>query len=148
MFDKKEWSKNYNKNYPKTPHGKINIMITKWKHNGLKCESREDYELIYDKWLNSSRCDECNCEYSKGNRKCMDHCHDTGLFRNILCHSCNTNLNSSNTSGTPNICWDKRNNSWKYYRKIKGKKHSKSSKDLEWLKNYKKEFELKNVYIH
>jgi hypothetical protein len=25
-----------------------------------------------------------------GSRKCLDHCHITGKFRNIICHVCNT----------------------------------------------------------
>lgn len=135
-------------NYRNSERGKIINKISNWKSIGLKCESREDYDLIYDKWLNSSRCENCNCEYSKGNHKCMDHDHDTGLFRNILCFNCNKNLNCSNKSGIPNILWDKRRNSWKYSRTINGKNYRKSCKNLEWLKNYKKEFELKHIYIH
>ncbi len=145
--------KEYNKNYRQTDKGKMNNKISKWKNitkngYGLICDSRDDYELVYFTWLNSERCEECNKEYSKDNIKNMDHCHDTGLFRNILCHSCNANLKCSNTSGTPNICWNKSGSNWRYQRAIKGKRHRKYSKDLEWLKNYKKEFELKHIYIH
>ena len=144
MFDKKE----YNKNYRHTKRGKMNIMITKWKKRLLKCESRDDYELVYFTWLNSSRCDNCKCEYSKSNKKCMDHNHDTGLFRNILCFNCNVNLKCNNKSGIPNIGWFKLNNTWIYSKMIKGKQYTKYSKDLEWLKNYKKEFELKHIYTN
>ncbi len=133
-------------NYRNSERGKIINKISNWKSIGLKCDTREDYNLIYDKWLNSSRCEECNCVYSKDNKKCMDHDHNTGLFRNILCFNCNKNLNCRNTSGIPNI--SKYKNGWIYCRVIKGKRHRKCSKDLEWLKNYKKEFELKHIYIH
>jgi hypothetical protein len=38
-------------------------------------------------------CDLCNVELCDGNklpnRKCMEHNHDTGEFRNIVCNSCN-----------------------------------------------------------
>ena len=145
--------KEYNKNYRQTDKGKMNNKISKWKNitkngYGLICDSRDDYELVYFTWLNSERCEECNKEYSKDNIKNMDHCHDTGLFRNILCHSCNANLNCNNKSGIPNISWFKERNGWRYVKQIKGKTYSKFSKDLEWLKNYKKEFELKHIYIH
>ncbi len=143
------------KKYRQTDKGKMNNKISTWKnnatkinpnHKGLICDTRDDYELVYFTWLNSSRCENCNKEYSKGNYKSMDHCHNTGIFRNILCHSCNSNLNSSNTSGTPNISWRNDRNCWRYIRTIKGKKYVKCSKDLEWLKNYKKELELKHIY--
>ncbi len=147
--------KDSQKKYSQSHKGKICRKISAWKHNatkknpnhkGLICESREDYELVYFTWLNSERCENCNCEYSKDNFKCMDHCHDTGLFRNILCFNCNKNLNCNNKSGIPNIY--KYNCGWLYKRTINGKTHSKCSKDLEWLKNYKKQFELKYIYIH
>ena len=40
-------------------------------------------------------CDECGFEltydrFPTKTRKAMDHCHKSGLFRNILCHKCNT----------------------------------------------------------
>ena len=142
--------KQYNKEYNKTKKGKMCIKISKWKNNtengyGLICENKDDYELIYDRWLNSERCEECNKEYTKENIKCMDHCHLTGLFRNILCNSCNMKRRTKeNSSGTTNIT--KYKNSWRYQINIKGKTHSKHSKDLEWLKNYKKEYENKYLY--
>ena len=142
---KKMNKKEYNKIYSQTPKRKMNKKISEWKSRGLIAIN---YDLIYDRWYYSSHCDECKCEYSKGNHKCMDHCHNTGLFRNILCHSCNSNLKCTNTSGTPNIGWRNNRNCWEYSRNINGKRHRKCSKDLEWLKNYKKEYELKNVYIH
>jgi len=147
VFDKKQ----YNKEYPKTPKGKMSRKISEWKRkpkNGyeLICENRDDYELIYFTWLNSERCEECNIKYIGTNDKCMDHCHDTGLFRNILCRSCNVNRRMDNTIGIPNIYKD--NNGWRYQKNIKGKTHYKYSTDLEWLKKYKIEYEKNNIYIH
>tara|TARA_R110001632_G_scaffold87381_1_gene189836 strand:- start:125 stop:571 length:447 start_codon:yes stop_codon:yes gene_type:complete len=139
------------KEYPKTPKGKMSIKISQWKQKpkngyGLICENLEEYEYIYDRWLHSERCEECNIKYTKDNIKNMDHCHDTGLFRNILCHSCNTNKRMDTTTGIPNIC--KRKIGWEYIKEIKGKRHSKWSKDLELLKQYKIDYEKNNIYIH
>jgi len=128
-----------------TPENKKKRLISEWKKLGLIAIN---YELIYDRYYYSSHCENCKCEYViKTNKKCMDHDHKTGLFRNILCNSCNANLNSANTTGIPNISPHK-SGGYHYSRWINKKRYTKYSKDLEWLKNYKKEFELKHIYIH
>ena len=135
------------KEYFQTEKGKINNKINEWKSNGLICENRDEYEYIYDRWLNSESCEEpkCNKEYTKENKKCMDHCHITGLFRNVLCNSCNCKRTTNqNSSGITNIT--KYINGWVYKIKIKGKTHSKCSKDLEFLKQYKIDYENKYLY--
>jgi len=142
----KEEKKIYDKSYYQTPKGKMNTKISSWKQKGLICDTRDDYELIYNRWLESERCEECNKPYTTKNVKDMDHCHKTGVFRNILCHSCNSNKRMDNTSGIPNISWDKSSNSWIYKRTINAKQHSKRSKDLEWLKQYKLDYEKENYY--
>ena len=140
-----EYQKKLRKLNDNTPRGKMLKTITDWKFKGLIAIN---YELIYDRWYYSSHCENCKCEYTTKNKKCMDHNHDTGLFRNILCNACNANLNCRNKSGIPNISWFKLNKCWRYIKQVNGKQYCKCSKDLEWLKNYKKEFELKHIYIH
>lgn len=142
----KEKQKIYIAQYRQTPKGKMSNKIQKWKYNGLICDTRDDYELIYNRWLESERCEECKKPYTPKNFKCMDHNHKTGVFRNILCNACNTNKRMDNTSGIPNICWDKSRNDWHYRRTINGKIHRKRSKDLEWLKQYKIDYEKENYY--
>jgi len=129
-----------------TPHGKFLNKISKWKTIGLICETVEEIEGIYGLYISSERCEECNCPYTKENKKCMDHCHESGKFRYILCNSCNLKQRMDNTSGMPNI--HKYKCGWKYQITIKGKRHTKSSKDLEWLKQYKLEYEKNNLYIY
>ena len=135
------------KEHNKNPKRKMDVKINFWKFSGLICENKDEYEYIYDRWLYSEKCEEpkCNKEYTENNFKCMDHCHLTGLFRNILCNSCNIRLRTNdNSSGIPNIYKDKKG--WLYRIAIKCKTHTKYSKDLEWLKNYKKEYENKYLY--
>ena len=136
------------KEYDQTPKGKLKINIANWKFRGLVCENREEYEYIYDRYLNSERCEEpkCNKKYTKDNKKCMDHCHLTGIFRNILCNSCNTKRRTKdNSSGIPNI-YKHHNGGWTYRIQINGEIHTKYSKDLEFLKEYKIGYENKYLY--
>ena len=139
-----EEQKKRRKELDNTPQGKMNRKIGDWKRRGLICDTKDDYELVYFTWLHSERCEECNKPYTIKKVKCMDHCHDTGKFRNILCNPCNTNKRMDNTSGIPNIREEK--GGWRYERTINGKYHSKRSKDLEWLKQYKIDYENEHYY--
>ena len=157
VFDRKQYAKEYRENnkeeqkiynkwYRQTPKGKMSNTIGTWKRNGLIWNNIEEIEGIYGLYLSSERCENCNCLYTEDNVKDMDHNHDNGKFRNILCHSCNMKRKNNNTTGIPNI--SKHKNGWQYQIIIKGKLHYKSSKDLEWLKQYKLEYEKNNIYIH
>ena len=91
-FEKnKEYFTEYNKKYSKTPQGIKSVTISSWKHRGL---IYEDYDSLYGHYLNATNCDECGVRFGKfgggvGDWKCMDHCHETGAFRNFLCNDCN-----------------------------------------------------------
>jgi len=86
----KEYKKEYLKEYFQTDQGKKAHKISKWKQSGLICE---DYDKLYEHYINTNECDNCGIELVEGNygsnKKCMDHSHRTGLFRNILCNKCN-----------------------------------------------------------
>ena len=76
------------KEYKQTERGKKCQRIDNWKHRGVKCD---DWDKLYDYYVSVKYCEECNClldDCSKS-RKCLDHSHTTGLFRNVLCHICN-----------------------------------------------------------
>ena len=83
--------KNYKKKYRKTEIGKKNTLKDCWKSRGLNMENFED---IYERYTMAIFCDICECVLEgKGNtKKSMDHDHDTGDFRNIVCHLCNSTI--------------------------------------------------------
>ena len=76
-----------NKKYRQTETGRKLSTINNWKLRGLI----DNYEKVYQRFEYTLFCDECKCDLDQSNksRKCMDHDHTTGLFRNILCNSCN-----------------------------------------------------------
>jgi len=74
------------KEYYQTPVGKKIIMISQWKSRGL---IHDNYEELYDRYLQATGCDVCKYVFDETNWRCMDHDHTTGLFRQFLCHRCN-----------------------------------------------------------
>ncbi len=85
--DNKEKLREANKNYSKTDDGIKSHRISKWKQRGLV----DNFDKVYERWEYTLFCDLCRCDLDQCNKskKCMDHDHASGLFRNILCHVCN-----------------------------------------------------------
>ena len=83
----KETKIKYNKTYYETDIYDKSKRITKWKLRGLI----DNYDKVYERYEYTLFCDECRCDLDQCSKsvKCMDHDHNTGLFRNILCNSCN-----------------------------------------------------------
>jgi hypothetical protein len=67
------------------------ITIKSWKYNGLiELEGVYTYESLYEYYVSISHCEVCNKKFKNSYYRCLDHCHTTGLFRWVLCRSCNT----------------------------------------------------------
>ncbi len=79
-----------------------------WIKRGL---INDNFDELYNRYIYSSQCEKCQTPYKNSYDRCMDHCHITGEFRNILCQKCNCmdkQVNDNNT-GYKNIskCKDK-----------------------------------------
>ena len=65
--------------------------ISHWKDRGV---SSECFDSLYNYYVNCQNCELCNIEITedkirKSTTRCLDHCHRTGEFRNVVCHACN-----------------------------------------------------------
>jgi hypothetical protein len=61
------------------------LRISSWKRSGVV----GDYDELYTIWLAATECWCCKNDLSKKGDKCLDHDHETGKFRQILCRDCN-----------------------------------------------------------
>ena len=94
-FDKKEYMKEYQREYIKTDKGLKNNRIKNWRKYEILDNFNDNYKTLYKIYLSTKFCDICNCELNTNNnktKKCLDHCHKSGYFRNILCTSCNSKI--------------------------------------------------------
>jgi vacuolar-type H+-ATPase subunit H len=85
----KEYYREKQKEYQQTEQGKKSFKISDWKRAGV---ISDDFNSLYEHYINCKNCEECNVELQNGNlvnKRCLDHDHKTGLFRNVLCNSCN-----------------------------------------------------------
>ena len=126
----------YMRNYRATPKGKKQDRISQWKFQGLI----GDYDKIYDKYLNTDKCEKCDItlEGRGNNKKCMDHNHITGEFRFILCSRCNMKSQTTKVPGrSVGITFVKKKKLWKYRKMSNGITHQKMFKNKQVLLWYK-----------
>jgi len=82
----KEKEQHRSKAYSKTEQGKKVSRMSKWRSYGVNNVTDE----LYDYYMNCDKCEVCGKEFAETIKKCLDHDHDTGDFRFVLCYSCNT----------------------------------------------------------
>ena len=125
-----------------------------WKKRGL---NMNNFDEIYNKYIYATHCQLCNKQFEKSLDRHMEHNHQTGEFRNIVCNRCNTlkadkKLRSDNISGYRGI---NKNNSknckqgfiWEFRVMIDGKlKTIKSSINLEKLIEFAEKWKKENNY--
>ena len=100
---RKEKTKEYNEKYRQTPRGKKSHRIENWKYTGI---IHPNFDELYERYINTSNCERCNVILTEDKRRtlttrCMDHDHNTGLFRYIVCHRCNSSRELKQYSPKP-----------------------------------------------
>ena len=136
--------------------------LTSYHKSFTKCEWRnnfdpplvctdEEFEVIYNRYIHSSKCELCEFVYERTTQRQMDHCHITGKFRNVVCHKCNGRKKDNKIYGAVDEryiskTWRKIRNKYYYVFVLKRDKKivvEKRSIDLEkvikfrdeWIKN-------------
>ena len=111
------------------------MTIYNWKYKGV---INDNLEEIYETYINTMQCNHCGKVFKKLRDRCMDHCHETGLFRKIVCQRCNVmDTYIRFPAGIPSE--QERN-------KIKNKKYRDQNKEKnrEYDKEYMKQYREKN----
>ena len=103
--------------------------IYNWKRSGL---IYDDYDALYETYIKTTECEHCQIEFTENNRRCLDHDHETGLFRKIVCHRCNV-LDSYIKYPNGYTEQDRQEHKKEYYQANK-----------ERIKEYKKEYQQTN----
>ena len=78
-----------NKAYSETPAGIKSTSMRMWRYLGVKNVNDE----MYERYINTTNCDVCNKEFKNSMDRHLDHDHETGEMRWVLCCSCNANDN-------------------------------------------------------
>ena len=130
--------------------------ITKytWKKRGLLMDN---FEEIYNKYIYATHCQLCYKQFEKSCDRQMEHCHETGQFRNIVCNKCNhkkedRKINSNNTSGYKGISKQKdltckQGFCWIFQVRINGKKKTiKTSVNFDKLVKFAEQWKKDNNY--
>ena len=93
-IDNKDRNRELQRTWLNTPAGRKSSRIQNWKQNGV---IHDDFNELYEKYINTEFCELCNVKLTVDKAitkttRCLDHDHTTGLFRNVVCNSCNVRL--------------------------------------------------------
>ena len=142
--------------YKKTPKGIKSTKISDWKRQGVIVEG-DDWNSFYEIFITTTHCQKGNCckeltvdRHNTHSTRCVDHDHsikNKPNVRYVCCHACNMIDRMDNTSGEPNISYNKRYECWLFQKRIHSRKYTKSGfKTFDEAVEYKKQF-LKNLLV-
>lgn len=89
--ENKEYVASYNLKYRGTPKKyneklKKGVQISSWKKR--MNPPNEGWEKVFNEYKDTTECFYCGCCLID-KKKNLDHCHDTGEIRAVICSSCN-----------------------------------------------------------
>ena len=75
--------------FSQTTAGKKSMTKSSWRKERLIDSDNDNYEKLYQIYIITTHCNSCIAQFTDSFDRCMDRDHDTGLFRQIICQSCN-----------------------------------------------------------
>mgnify|MGYP003658133855 CR=1 FL=1 len=126
--------------------------IHRWKTRFDLNETDEFIKELYKRFIAQTHCELCNKEFKFNRDRQMEHDHETGKFRNIVCNKCNhrksdLKLRTDNKSGYKGIGWMKSDNIWRFRAVIDGKQKTiKKSVDFDKLVIFADKWKKENDY--
>ena len=76
--------------YRKTEKYRRKVRRNKWKQQGINITYEQYEEMVESQ---NGRCAICKTDVNQFDKGfCVDHCHDTGKIRGLLCTSCNMGI--------------------------------------------------------
>ena len=72
--------------YRQTTDGKKTDRIYDWKRRGV---IHDDFDELYSLYIATTECMVCNATFKNSKDRHLDHSHETGEYRNVLCQNCN-----------------------------------------------------------
>jgi hypothetical protein len=88
--EKRELAVIRNAEYRRTEAGHKSRKTLDWKYSGIKLKDNEDWESVYYFVEATDNCESCNKVFTKSWDRHLDHCHDTGYIRDVVCNVCNS----------------------------------------------------------
>jgi hypothetical protein len=69
---------------------------TQWKSRGM-IFTLDEFKEIYEKYIYATNCELCDVLFPNTRNRQLDHCHETGKIRNIVCCKCNLQKRDNKT---------------------------------------------------
>jgi len=86
----KDCKKQYDTEYKKTDNYKKKVRKSKWKEAKINITYEKYEEMLKEQEGKCGICGTVENQFGKG--MCVDHCHETGTIRGLLCTECNLGL--------------------------------------------------------
>tara|TARA_R110000823_G_C15684523_1_gene474626 strand:- start:143 stop:652 length:510 start_codon:yes stop_codon:yes gene_type:complete len=71
---------------PKYTNEQKRLTIKCWKQRGV---IYHNFDELYEVYIKTMNCQHCGKEFPNTKYRHLDHNHETGMFRKIVCHKCN-----------------------------------------------------------